>query len=172
MRWGALVTKLRAPLTIENALVEVASVLGYERMGEIAGVHARTVRKWADPEASERCSIEVGVAFDIAYQQAGGEGAPIYEAYGLMIEAARAQKFSDAAAIARHALNVMKEAGEAEMALVAASLPSATKACRLAAVREVEEAVGALTQSLPALTKGIVPDEGAGEGSALGGFHE
>ena len=162
-------TKLRAPLSFEDALVEVASVLGYQAMSEIAGVQPRTVRKWGDPEAPERCPVEAALEFDIAYQQAGGEGAPLYEAYGALIEATRAQRFSDEAAIARAAIKVIKEGGEAHAALVALSQPGATDADRRAAAKEVQEARAALDQTLPLLTKGIGPNGTNGERQALMG---
>lgn len=169
LRGARGVTKLRAPLTIDNALTRIAALIGWPAMADVAQVKERTVRNWSDPDTPERCPIEAGLALDLAFQASGGEGAPIYETYGLLLEAARADRFTTAAQLANRTVKVIKEGAEAHIALVTASQPGATDADRRAAVREVEEAVAELTRTLPLLTEGAGPCGASGEGISPGG---
>ncbi len=167
-------TKLRAPLTVENALTKIAGLIGFAAMAESLTtpgrpVAERTVRNWSDPDTPERCPIEAGIRLDVAYQAAGGDGAPIYETYGLLLDAAHAEHFADEAELARRTISAIKEGGEAHAALVAASRPGATALDRRAALREVEQGVAALTSTLPLLTEGAVPHGSRGEGPSPGG---
>ena len=68
---------------------------------------------------------------------------------GILISAARF--LADAEALSRLTALAAKEGGEAIAALVAASRPGATTADLIIARRETEQAVGALTNTLPML---------------------
>jgi hypothetical protein len=83
----------------------------------------------------------------------------MYECYSLRLEAESAAASSDAAVLATKTAHVAKEAGEAVAALVMASRPGAAPADRILAQRETEEAIAALTSTLPNL--------GAGPGSSV-----
>ena len=167
-------TKLRAPLTTEQALVRIAALIGWDAMAEACATPDRSItaamlRKWADPDTRERFPLDAGIALDIAYAGAGGDGFPIYETYGLLLEVARAERFADAAELARRTITAIKEGGEASAALVRASQPGATDRDRADAAREVEENLAALKQTLPLLTTGAGPTGTCGEGSPRGG---
>lgn len=144
-------TKLRPPLTIENALFRVLGTIGLERAAEVTGRGADYLRSVSDPDNRYRLTIADALTLDLEHVATGGAGFPIYETYGLLLEAARAERFSDAAAIARRAIRVIKEGGEAHAALVAASQPGATDADRAAALRELEEAACELTAAMALL---------------------
>lgn len=162
-------TKPRPPLTVDLALTRIAALIGWDAMAIACNQSERTVRNWSDPDTRERCPVEAGIALDLAYQQAGGEGAPIYETYGLLLEAARAERFRDQAQLAAHTMTVIRESAEAHAALVAASRTGATDADRRLAAKEVQEAVTALTQTIPVLTGGDVSPGSSGDGEPCGG---
>ncbi|MES2042576.1 MAG: hypothetical protein V4475_01805 [Pseudomonadota bacterium] len=167
-------TKPRAPLTFENALARIAGQIGWAAMAEAASaglrtVKERTVRNWGDPDTPERCAIEDAMLLDIAYQTGGGLGAPMFETYSLMLDQVRTERFSDQAELGKRTIAAVRENSEAEAALIAASLPGANPADYANALREVEEAVAALKQTLPLLTNGTGANGTTGEGTAPGG---
>lgn len=142
-------TKLRAPLSFGGALARVAGIIpgDYAAMGRIAGCSAALVRAWGDPDKRERMPIEAALAFDLAYREAGGDGAPIFEAYGKRLDAAGLDWFGDQVALGKHAAQLIRECGEAEAAVVLAAQPGSTARDRANAVREIEEAMVVLLRA-------------------------
>ncbi|MBD8548030.1 hypothetical protein [Sphingomonas sp. CFBP 8760] len=151
-------TKLRDPMTIENALDFVIGVLKIEHAAEVTGRERGYLRSLSDPDSRYRLTIEDALKLDLAYAAAGGDGAPLYETYGLLLGAARAKRFSCEAEIARHTVEVIREGGEAHAALVALSIPGATDADRRNALREIEQANAALTRVVHLLEQPKPPD--------------
>lgn len=141
-------TKLRAPLTFENALTRVAGLIGWGDCATIVGKAERTVRYWSDTDASACITLDAALKLDIAFRAAGGEGAPMFQCYALRLDAeARASEASFEAllkSIARSA----KEHGEALSAAIAASRPGAGLAAIAIAERELEETIDANTNML------------------------
>lgn len=165
-------TKTRAPVTFENALARIAGQIGWEKVGDALGIKERMARYYGEPDspfAPERLLMVHVMDLDIAFQLGGGEGAPMYETYGLMLKARMAEQFSDQAALGMLTIDVIREGSEAHAALVRAQLPGATDKDRADAAREVEESIAAATRTLPLLTKGIGPNGTSGEGIAPGG---
>lgn len=154
-------TKSRAPLTIEDGLVRIAAQIGWAAMADACGQAERTVRNWSDPDTRERCPLEAAVPLDIAYMAGGGEGAPLFEIIGTLLERARSQRFADAAAIARLTIDVIREGGEAHAALVALTQPGATATDRRNTIREVSEARSALDRTIALLTRDLEADSPA-----------
>lgn len=154
-------TKVRAPLSIDAALSRINDFLpgGWAEMGGITGRAARTVRNWSDPDTGEQCPIDCAIALDLAYVAAGGECAPLFEAYSLKLEMASMERFACNIALARHTADVIREGGEAHSALVRATLPGATRADREEARREVAEALDFLKRTLPLLEADRAPDQ-------------
>jgi hypothetical protein len=149
-------TKRRPPLSIDAALARIAGQLegGWETMATATGRKDRTVRNWGDPDTPEQIPLDCAIALDLAYQEAGGEGAPLWEAYTLKLELAEIERFADRHALGRRAVDVIRECGEAGSALVAASLPGATQAEREAALRELVEAFEVIKRTFPLLGAG------------------
>lgn len=143
-------TKHRAPLSIEQAMQRIAGQLpgGLEQMAEITGHAPGYVRALGDPDRREKLSVEDGIALDIAFQAAGGVGAPVWEAYTHKLELAQQSAFADGISLGLLTAEVIREGGEAHEALVRASQPGATSADRRAAGKEVAEAMDRLKQSL------------------------
>ncbi|CAD7336102.1 hypothetical protein FIM10_04155 [Sphingomonadales bacterium 56] len=120
-------TKRRAPLSIDTALARIAGQLagGWAEMAEVAGYAERTVRAWGDVDREEQINLPSAIKLDVAFQAAGGIGAPIYEAYGDMVEEAHAKAFGDRQELQRATIEFMRENNEAELALLEASQPDA-----------------------------------------------
>ncbi len=146
-------TKPRAPLSIDAALSRINDFLpgGWAEMGQITGRSARTVRNWGDPDTGEQCPIDCAIALDLAYIAAGGDCAPLFEAYQLKLELAQMERFACNIQLARHTADVIREGGEAHSALVRATLPGATRADRREALRECAEAMDFLKRVFPLL---------------------
>lgn len=144
-------TKVRAPLTFDNALARIAGLIGWAEMARVVGQAEKTVRNWGDPDTGQQPTINAAVKLDIAYQAAGGAGAPMHETYSLLLEQSRAEVFADQIELGLRTCDVIREVSEAEEALVRASLPGATEQDRVNALRQVEEGIGSLTSTLPLL---------------------
>ena len=146
-------TKLRAPLSVEQALARIAGQLpaGVDTMAEVAGRSVSLVRKWGDPDRDEQIPLDCAIALDLAYQAAGGEGCPLHQAYTAKLEISAAARFADRFELLRRATDVIKEGGEAHAALTRACLPDATRADEDHALRELAEAFEAIKPTLAAL---------------------
>lgn len=146
-------TKRRAPLSIDAALARIAGQLpkAYLEMADVAGRAERTVRNWGDPDTREQIPMDCAIALDLAFQQAGGDGAPIFECYAALLEIAGVHRFADRIALGRRAADAIRECGQAGAALVDASQPSAGAAEQQTALQEVEQAIAALKRAIPHL---------------------
>lgn len=149
-------TKRRPPLSVNAALDRISVQVdgGWATMGAAIGVKERAVRNYGDPDRPEEISARDAITLDILFQRHGGEGAPIFETYALQLETERAEVFATQTDIARRAMTAMKETSDAERAAIACTLPGADDADRMNAIREHEEAIRALTNTLAALKKG------------------
>lgn len=152
-------TKLRAPLSVEQALSRIAGLIpdGYDGMSAIVDRTAGHIRAWGDPDREDQIPIDCAIALDLAYIEAGGEGAPIHEAYTHRLEMAALATFADGIALGRHAADTIRECGEAGEALVLAAQPGATPADRQKAEREVGEALEQLKRTFSVLVSPQTP---------------
>lgn len=142
-------TKLRAPITCEDALTKVAGTLTYARLAQILDRPERTVRNWSEPDTSPAAAdaITLGMALELdkQFRLAGGIGAPLLSFYALRLEADVADASVHAVAIAEAAARVAREGGQALEAAIIASVPGADVRLLDIAERESEEAVAAST---------------------------
>lgn len=152
-------TKVRAPLSVEQALQRIAGQLprGVDQMAEVAQRQPGTIRNWMDPERPEQVSIEAGIALDLEYQAEGGSGAPLFEAYAAKLDLGEAARFADRHRLLDYAHGVVKEGGEAHAALIAFARPGATELDRRHAFKEVAEAFEKLRDILPLLQEQSQP---------------
>lgn len=151
-------TKSRAPLTVENAVFKVLGLIGAERAAEVTGRGSDYVRSLSDPDTRYRVTVEDAIKLDLAFIAAGGDGTPILSTYELLLEAG-VTAFGNSAELAARTLAAIKEGGEANHALVAATLPGADAVDRRNAKREVEEAIDAFKKTLAHLDDApIAPD--------------
>lgn len=146
-------TKHRPPLSVGDALGRIQGKLpgGIAEMTTIVSRSKSQVYAWANPDTEDDIPMGCAIALDIAYQAAGGLGAPIHEAYTAKLEIAGHNRFADQLALSRHVVDVLRECSDAEIALMLAAQPGSNDKDRLKAAREVQEAIGVLSRTLPML---------------------
>lgn len=145
-------TKLRAPVSIELAITRAAAILGWEQAASVADQAERTVRNWSDPDTQAEISLKAAVRLDAACMAADGI-APFRETYQLLLDGASAEASADLRRLAENAATVAKEAGEAVSSMIMAARPGASETDRLVAARDAEEAIVALSRTLPDLRR-------------------
>ncbi|QSR16037.1 hypothetical protein [Novosphingobium sp. KA1] len=152
-------TKGRAPLTIDAALARIAGEIpgGWSAMAALLcnpngkPRSESMVRAWGDPLRREKIPLHDAIKLDLAYRSAGGDGAPLFETYGYLLDEAGMFRFSNEVALGRLAVDAIREGGEAHAALVLASQPGVDPRQKRAAIQEVEEAIQALHSALTLL---------------------
>lgn len=150
-------TKARPPLSLEDGITRVAGHVGWEAAAAAIGQKERTLRNYSDPDTPQVISGPDMLKLDLAYRLAGGEGAPMFEAYALQLELASLPILSCSRELSRRTAVAAKEAGEAISALIAAAQPGADRATRAIAKREAREGMDALRDTLPLLDDEVLP---------------
>lgn len=143
-------TKDRAPISIDGALARIAGLLpgGWAEMARITDYNERTVRSWGDVDRDEQINLPAAIKLDLAYLAAGGQEKPLYETYGYQLGLSMRERFADQFDILRLAADVVREVGEAQTALLEASLPDATQVDRREAQREILEAMEVMKRAM------------------------
>lgn len=141
-------TKLRPPLSFEQAMNRLAGVLGWDGMAGTLGLTESAVRKKGDPDTPGSLTYEEAFRLDAAYHAAGGEGFPLHESYALRLQVSLTETRASSAELVRATGKAAREVGEAIDALLAASEPGADAHARETARREGEEAIQALTSAV------------------------
>lgn len=145
-------TKERVPLTYEEALYRTFGRLGgCKGAAEAIGVPERTLYDWSQPDNDRGVPIQFAEKLDLAYVAAGGEGRPFLDLMTVRQKLATESEFGGQLAVAERTASFVKEAGDAGAALLRASLPSASRADRLAAKKESLEAIAAANHALSAV---------------------
>jgi hypothetical protein len=147
-------TKLRPPLSIEQAVLLVAASIGFDEVERIIGRRESTVRSYGDPDRPEQISLRDAIALDRAFAAAGGDGHPFHHVFCHELELPAAATAPNKGAIARLAAIAAKESGEANAALLNAVGPGGTATDIEIARRELEESVAAQRNTLAALGAG------------------
>ena len=150
-------TKLRDPATIEDALVRIANQVpgSYVTMALVCGECSPSlVRAWGDPDKRERMPADVIVPLELLYEEHGGQGYPISHVLEIDRQSGRAERFGKNFELARVAVDLVRESGEAGSALIAASLPGASADARRAALKEAVELDAVLGRLIPELRDG------------------
>jgi hypothetical protein len=162
-------TKLRPPLSFENALTKVAGHIGWERTAAIVGQAPRTVRNWSEPDTTAKITLDAALQLDVEYHKAGGEGTPFLLCYATRVEADRIAASPELQALIDCAASAAKEGGEAVSATLHAAKPRASIADLVIAEREHEDAISAHTKSLAALRarrEALTTEQGTGRRTA------
>lgn len=132
-------TKLRPPLTVEDAINRVIGDMTIDAAAAATGRSPHYLRALSDPDKREQLTVVDLIKLDTAHSEAGGAGAPLYETVGRILKATTATYFSDASAIAAILPEVLREDADAHIALAAAMLPGASDRQLLDTLRELEE---------------------------------
>ena len=144
-------TKLCPPMSTEQAMRRIVGVLDPVEAAQLIGKRPRTLRDYADPDHASCITLDDALVLDRAYHQAGGEGFPLVQSYLFRLEAEAAAPGFCPDALSRATQSAAIEAGEAVAALVGATRLGATPADRALARREAEQAMTALSHTLPML---------------------
>lgn len=132
-------TKARDPLTVADAVTDIAKELGWDKAAALFGCTVRLVAAWSDPDDPREPSLRQALALDAAYRaKTGQDFAPIQAAYAHQLDQLQ-EPVGNAEALRHHIGAVAKESGEVIGALVAASEPNADPSVHKAAARELDE---------------------------------
>jgi DNA-binding transcriptional regulator YdaS (Cro superfamily) len=80
-------TKIRQPLTFENALTKVAGHIGWARVAEITKKAENTVRNWSDQDTTASITLDAALLLDEEFHKTGGDGTPFLHTYAVRMEA-------------------------------------------------------------------------------------
>ena len=164
-------TQLRAPLTYPAAMTRVAGVLGWPVCAQMARRGVRAVRYWSQDNCTSSPTIAQALAYDAAYQAAGGEGAPFLDAFAFQLQGAREQHDACRRQLAEAIADASSEGGEAIAAAVALTVSNASPLQALRALAEAEQARSAVGQLIRCLQKFLPSGTGSAAGNT-GGSHQ
>ena len=150
-------TKLRPPVSVEDALDRVVGRIGLAQAAQVVEKQQGTLRKWSDPDKPNEITLSAAFKLDAAYLASGGGCAPFLTIYEALLEGATERVCADAERVAKLAAEAAKETGQAMAAQFLASRPGASRADRLIAARETQDAIVALSATLPSLCGPEVP---------------
>lgn len=160
-------TQLRAPLTFPAAMTRVAGVIGWPACAALARRNERTVRYWSEDGCKATPPINLALAYDAAYQAAGGDGAPFLDAFAHQLQVSRDQHDACRRELAVAVADASSESGEAVAAAITLTYTNASPRLALRALAEAEQAHSAwgrlirrLTPFLPTGTGPIAGDTG------------
>ncbi|WP_313800957.1 hypothetical protein [Sphingobium sp.] len=150
-------TKERRPLTPYRALARIADLLGWDGCAEVIGKSEWSVRKFSDPDAGRSISLHDAIRLDVAYRNAGGVGAPLFECYAGRLDILGATDNAQLACLLDVSGKAAKEAGEAVAAALSAAANSHDPAARMKAITEIEEGIAAFQTVRTTLCQGEAP---------------
>lgn len=79
-------TKPRTPRSLSHAVTRIIAQIGEDAAAKVSGRSRHAVRAWSNPDRTAYPSIAQAIALDAAYRSAGGDGAPLREAYDAQLE--------------------------------------------------------------------------------------
>jgi hypothetical protein len=153
-------TKLRAPLTFAQALTRIAGLIEWAEVARIVGRKERAVRLWSEPDKACSCTLDQARDLDAAYRAAGGDGAPLLDAYAYQLEVQVNRAEACRRELAAEIEEVARETGDAVAHSIAILDPGATPAQHHRALSEVDQAHGALSRLRRRITS-FLPASGA-----------
>lgn len=164
-------TKVRTPLTIAHAVTKIAGLIGHDAAGEVCRCKARLIYAWSDPECRKRPTLEQSIALDVAYRVAGGEGAPIHEAYAELVGLHVRQITADCRALRAEIGDAARETGEAIGCSLDVVDGNASPIVIHRALSQAEEARAATTALVRRL-KSFLPFGAGPIAGIIGGTHD
>lgn len=149
-------TKRREPLTPHAALIEVASVLGFDGCAEVTGKKEWSLRKLSDPDTGRDISFRDAVRLDVAYRRDGGDGSPFLECFSAQIGVALADQDHRPEELLRLTGCVSKEVGEAIAAAIELAGRRNDPGAYVRAVDEAREGLAKMQALVSSLERGNV----------------
>ncbi|MEG3160904.1 hypothetical protein U1763_10360 [Sphingomonas sp. LB2R24] len=142
----------------------VGDLLTWKVCGQMAGKTPRNVRYWSEAGTLSSPPVALALAYDAAYQAAGGEGAPFRDAYTFQFKEITTRRAACQRELADAIAEVARESGEAIAASIALTQSNASPLLTLRASAEVGQLRAACTR----LARLLVPFFPAGAGSVAG----
>ena len=138
----------RQPITFENALWQIAALLGWDGCAAVLGKSESQVRKLGTPGVEREISLRDALRLDAAFRAAGGDGAPLLECYAIKLDLKIPVEPAAPACMIVGAGRAAKESGEAVAAAIELAHNANDPRARVNACREIEEAITELTRLL------------------------
>lgn len=154
-------TKVRPPVTMENALRLALGRLEIEEAATITGRRPAYLQNCTDEAKAEQLTVKDLRLLDLAHRDRFGGGFPLFEALGRLLEADAAERFADHAAIGVATATVATEAGEAVAAMVLASQAGSGAPALENALRQLEEADASVDNAIPILRQALARERAA-----------
>ena len=133
-------TALRDPDGCGHAIRRIVVQLGsVEAVAAIGGRKVGCISDWASDTRTACPSWAQSIALDAAYRAAGGEGAPLYEAYGKQLDLSVEELTACYKTLATDLAEASREWGEAFGAAVRLTQPGFTPNQALSADIELDE---------------------------------
>lgn len=156
-------TALRDPNGCAHAVRRIEGQLGsFEAVAAVVGRSVGCVSDWASDKRTACPSWAQSIALDAAYRAAGGEGAPLYEAYGKQLDLSVKEIAACHAALAEQLAEASREVGEALGAAMRLTVPGfSPNQARIADI-ELDEAETRF-KSLRRLIKSFLSGAGPGK---------
>lgn len=133
-------TKLRQPLSVEQALCDVIDAIGMDRAAAVTGRNRFYLRRLSDPDRSRKLTCHDAMLLDAEHDALIG-GRPIHDTMKLKLDAQRLQVTFDQQALLEATIDSARENGDATAALIAATAnpsPTTLKAALRGLVQSVQ----------------------------------
>ncbi len=154
-------TALRDPDGCAHAVRRIEGQLGsFEAVAAVVGRSVGCVSDWASGKRTACPSWAQSIALDAAYRAAGGEGAPLYEAYGKQLDLSVKEITACHAALAEQLAEASREVGEALGAAMRLTVPGfSPDQARIADIEldEAETRFKSLRRLIKSFLSGKVP---------------
>lgn len=155
-------TKVRAPLTFSLAITTAVGLIGWDIAAKITRRSKRAVRYWSESDKASLPTLDQAIALDRAFIAHGGGFAPILESYARQLNVALVGTHACRAGLAHDIARATQEAADAISSSVHVTLPEPSQAEIYHAIKETEEASGAMNRLLTRL-KTFLPVNGVGQ---------
>lgn len=145
-------TKLREPLSVADAITEIAKTVGWEETANLVGLTVRSIAYWSDPEDPREPKLSQALALDAAYRAATkSDYAPIQAAYAHQLDVLQAP-VGNRDQLREIVGHIIKETGEAACAVLQATDNPDPKV-QQNAVRELDEAAEVIGRARVAIVQ-------------------
>lgn len=155
-------TKIRAPLSFALAITTAVSVIGWDAAARITRRARRTVRHWSESDRNGTPTLDQAIALDRACMEAGGGFPPILESYARQLDVVLTPSMACRAALADDIAQVTQESADAISSSIQVIQSGASPTEIYHAIKETEEASGAMNRLLTRL-KSFLPGNGAAQ---------
>lgn len=136
--------KPRIPRSLAHAMTRIVAGIGEDEAARLAGRSRHAIRAWTNPDRGACPSIAQAIALDAAFQAAGGDGAPLREAYDAQLEISVTRLTACHRDLAAELATAAGECGNAIAAAAPLTQPGFTPNHASRALLEIDDAENAL----------------------------